>query len=418
MLRSKYITGLLTLYGLTACMLWRSGLQNKNEYIAPALNIQIQENVSGAAIHTIRLFDYEADHYNSYRIPCLIKATNGTLIAIAEGRKHSVHDYGDIDVVYKLSKDNGNTWSELKVIVSEGEGTWGNPTAVTDEVTGRIWLFLSWNDEHHSQRGGSYLGKTYLPIKEWGQRRVFVTYSDDHGENWAVPIDMTASLLPEKYSWDAMGPGIGIQVKKGDIAGRLIIPAGGRNIYSDDHGLTWKYQLLPRGTFEGTVVELSDGLLMRNDRPLGTEWNKSHTRFIARGTIESGFTDFTGDPNLPDPRCQGSILRYSFVPNIILFLNSSNSGIDKVGNRCMMTVRLSEDDGTTWKYSKLLYPTLDRSLLCTDSVVYGGYSSLMNLTDGKVGALTEVYYYPNKKIAHRRFAIDFHKFDIDWIKQK
>lgn len=122
-------------------MLWRSGLQNKNEYIAPALNTQIQENVSGAAIHTIRLFDYEADHYNSYRIPCLIKATNGTLIAIAEGRKHSVHDYGDIDVVYKLSKDNGNTWSELKVIVSEGEGTWGNPTAVTDEVTGRIWLF-------------------------------------------------------------------------------------------------------------------------------------------------------------------------------------------------------------------------------------------------------------------------------------
>ncbi len=68
-------------------------------------------------------------------------------------------------------------------------------------------------------------------------------------------------------TWDAMGPGVGIQTTGGPHPGRLIIPARRRNIYSDDHGQTWHYQIIPAGTDEGTIVELADGTLMRNDRP-------------------------------------------------------------------------------------------------------------------------------------------------------
>ena len=47
------------------------------------------------------------DGYNCFRIPTIIKAKNGTILAFAEGRKKSCSDNGDIDLVYKRSSDNG-----------------------------------------------------------------------------------------------------------------------------------------------------------------------------------------------------------------------------------------------------------------------------------------------------------------------
>merc|ERR1712093_839633 len=101
---------------------------------------------------------------------------------------------------------------------------------------------------------------------------------------------MTERLKPEGMVWDAVGPGIGIQTKLGEHAGRLVIPAIGRNIYSDDHGEHWKYQIMPTiddriVTSEGTIVELTDGRLMRNDRPNGATWeNISKRRWVSRGS--------------------------------------------------------------------------------------------------------------------------------------
>lgn len=369
----------------------------------------------GASMKTIRIFSGNTEGYQSYRIPCLARAKNGNLIAFAEGRKHSVLDYGDIDLVYKISHDNGNSWSKLGVVVSEGEGTWGNPVAVTDEQTGRIWLFLSWNDAHHSQHGGRFNGKQFMPIDQWGQRKVFTTFSDDHGRSWAPPVDRTSELVPPAYTWDAVGPGIGIQIAQGKHRGRLIIPAGRRNIYSDDHGATWKYQLIPSGTFEGTVAELSNGLLLRNDRGVGARWSRSHTRFVSRGTIEQGFAAFAADLHLPDPRCQAAVLRYAFSPNVLLFLNPAQHEKDGTANRCLMTVRMSEDDGTSWKYARLLYPEVSRDSLCNG---YGGYSSMIKTADGFIGALTEFNHNVKKApVADKRFSIDFHRFNLEWVKQ-
>lgn len=365
-------------------------------------------------LHVVRIFTEGADGYHSYRIPSLIRASNGNLLAFVEGRKHTSLDYGDIDLVYKLSYDNGDTWSDLKIVVDEGEGTWGNPTAVTDEHTGRIWLFLSWNSDSHSQHGGSFGGKDYPAIDTWGQRRVFVTYSDDHGESWIAPMDYTETLLPRDFTWDAVGPGIGIQVENGPNSGRLIIPAGRRNIYSDDHGKTWRYQIIPAGTFEGAIVELSNGLLMRNDRPILSRWESSRTRFVSRGSIEGGFSNFTGDRNLPDPRCQGSILRYSWAPNRIIHLNSANNSGDGMPFRCHMRVRISDDDGVSWTNSRLLYPDMEPTQTCEQG--FGGYSSLVKTADNRVGALVEHNSSPTAGSAmNRRHSIDFHRFNISWI---
>ena len=52
------------------------------------------------------------DGYNCFRIPTIIKAKNGTLLAFAEGRKNSCSDTGDVDLVYKKSFDKGKSWSD------------------------------------------------------------------------------------------------------------------------------------------------------------------------------------------------------------------------------------------------------------------------------------------------------------------
>lgn len=356
-------------------------------------------------IHTHKvIFDGGTDGYHTYRIPSIVKTTNGTLLAFAEGRRWNNKDYGDINLVYKRSTNNGDTWSSLMEVVGSGNGTWGNPTAVVDWNTGRVWLFMSWNDGYHSQYGGD----GFEPIDSWGDRRVFLSYSDDHGLSWSTPQDLTNTLLPPGYTWDAMGPGIGIQKKFGPNQGRLVIPAHKRNIYSDDAGATWHYEAIPAGTGEGTLVELMDGRLMRNDRPGTTLWNQAKRRKISTGNIGSGFSPWTSDYTLLDPKCEASILRYNTdTPHRIIFLNPASTE-----RRCKMRVRISYDDGNTWPMSRKTHDWLSDTETCNQGK--GGYSSMTKTADYCIGALIEINEdVSNNSTSHR--SIEFHKFNLSWI---
>ena len=50
------------------------------------------------------------DGYKSYRIPAIVKDKSNNLIAFSEGRVEHAGDYGNVDIVYKISSDNGKTW--------------------------------------------------------------------------------------------------------------------------------------------------------------------------------------------------------------------------------------------------------------------------------------------------------------------
>ena len=68
-----------------------------------------------------------------YRIPGIICTENGTLITYCEQRK-SLDDWSEINIISKISKDAGKTWSEDVVIVdgiSEGK-TVNNPVMIAD----------------------------------------------------------------------------------------------------------------------------------------------------------------------------------------------------------------------------------------------------------------------------------------------
>jgi len=301
--------------------------------------------------------------YNRYRIPSLIATKRGTLLAFCEGRTGG--DSGDIDNLVRRSEDGGTTWSKYQVVWSDGGNTCGNPCPVVDQSTGRIFLFSTWNLGTDSE-------SEIIAFKSKDVRHPYACYSDDDGKSWTEPVCISDSARLDDWRWYATGPGIGIQIKRGKYAGRLVIPAnhsyteiredvfrkngkygyGSHVIYSDDHGRTWKIsEPITPGCNESQVVELSDGSLMINMR----SYNARQCRAVSISK-DGGehWSEITHDPVLIEPICQASLITYSNSRNYnniwVLFSNPADKK-----RRIRMTVRLSYDDGRTWPVSRVLH---------------------------------------------------------------
>lgn len=383
--------------------------------------------------------------YHSFRIPSLVRLhdTNNTLLAFAEGRTSSNHDWGNINVVFKRSQDNGVTWTDgngvegaLGQVVGSTLGTWGNPTAVVS-ADNTVYLFLEYNPAGTCEKCNTGTENTdYTNITEWDQRQVYLTKSSDLGTTWSTPVNMSDpvngsdALKPRlkdpsdstsTWAFDVVGPGVGTTLSDGT----LVVPAMHRNFYSTDQGTTWHDSLienqstgkLQKGTGEGTVLAVTDGTtagagtyntLYRNDREYVT--SPVHKRMVTRGTISGGYGVFAQDSTLNDPGNEGSILRYNTSsPPRILFMNSNSpTAADSTLTRQKMLVRVSCDEGKTWKYSRYLS---DSPLPVTGE---GGYSSMAKTADGFAGALVEVNEDTgNSDTSHRSIA--FRKFNVTWI---
>src|SRR5690625_640877 len=80
----------------------------------------------------VTVFEAGQDGYASYRIPAIVKNKNDDLIAFAEGRVDGAGDFGNINIVYKISKDNGKTWGAVQVAAEKRDLQAGNPAPVVD----------------------------------------------------------------------------------------------------------------------------------------------------------------------------------------------------------------------------------------------------------------------------------------------
>lgn len=334
------------------------------------------------------VFSSGENDYFGFRIPTIVEAANGDLLAIVEGRVNSLADQGNIDLVLKRSTDNGATWGPLQLIRSEGTNTAGNPAPVVDRSNGRLHLLYSIN-----------------------QNDVRVMTSDDHGATWAEPRDIHQEVTVSDWTWHVPGPVHGIQLVRGEHAGRLVIPSdhvssttgwGSHILYSDDAGETWiRGGAIVHGNYgeglvrpnESTAVELVDGRVYLNARNHGPAAN----RVIA--TSADGGLSFSNpsiDATLVDPQVQGSVLRYSSTDdgdanNILLF---SNPATNTKGNRTRMTVRASFDEGVTWNEGFLVEEGPS------------AYSDLVKLSNGQIGLLYEAGTPLYSKIVFARFGIE------------
>ncbi|MBT7742389.1 MAG: exo-alpha-sialidase, partial [Opitutae bacterium] len=60
-----------------------------------------------------------------FRIPAIITAKNGDLLAVIDARRNTTRDLQhtrNIDIAFKRSSDNGDTWSEIDFITKFPDG--------------------------------------------------------------------------------------------------------------------------------------------------------------------------------------------------------------------------------------------------------------------------------------------------------
>lgn len=357
----------------------------------------------GAILEQTDVFVAGQDGISQYRIPGLVTSNKGTLLAFCDARvKRSGDPPNNIDLVMKRSADGGKTWGPLKTLVDNGEAAIADSCGLVDRQTGTIWIFSVYAPEGvgSSNAAPGLSGATFMykAIK-----------SDDDGETWSEPIDITPMVKKPEWSAGSTGVGKGIQMRNG----RLIVPryyadyhrpgsTGGEDSayaasyvsYSDDHGQTWKIgaEAQSQGTTnECQVAELADGSLLLNMR--GTRGN---IRRIARSR-DGGMTwsDLVEDAALIEPRCQGSLESYtdtiSHDKSRLLFANPASL------KRETMTVRLSYDDGHTWPVSKQLHAGP------------AAYSCLTVLSDMTAGCL----YERGDNNAYEK--ITFARFNAEWL---
>ncbi|MGW6195165.1 exo-alpha-sialidase [Kribbella sp. NPDC055110] len=301
------------------------------------------------------LFQQKTEGYSCFRIPAVVHATNGDVLAFAEGRVADCGDDGDIDIVLRRSTDGGKTWGPLQV-VSDGNGsTHGNPVPIVDGKTGRIVLVTTHNGPQ--------------PCPNGCDRDPYVQTSDDFGATWTAPRELTDAKLPSWNFWYATGPMHGIQLEHGPHAGRLIVGAsfetydgvgphvyGTHLLYSDDAGETWHIGATTSrddGSViaqEVTVVELTDGRIYALARERGTDpGNRAYA--ISSDGGDSFDAPFRTIPKLEMPDVQGSLLR--FDKHRILFSAPAHPAAREV-----MTVRSSYDEARsfgTWQQGKVFY---------------------------------------------------------------
>ncbi|MBL1103322.1 exo-alpha-sialidase [Streptomyces sp. 5-8] len=345
--------------------------------------------------------------YACFRIPAVVRTTEGTLLAFAEGRVLNCGDAADIDLVVKRSTDGGRTWGPLQV-VNEGAGdTHGNPAPVVDRSTGRIWLAETYNTGRTDSAG--------CPVP--CDRTPHMQYSDDDGRTWSQPRDLSPEILPADWnSWYATGPVHGIQLTRGRHAGRLVFGVntetwGGSRIsanhaaliVSDDHGGHWRigatdtWPIAADGTFrqkpsELTLTEREDGSVLVSGREQdGTDLGH-RTQAVSRDGGGSFTAPFHDLPDLYTPQVQGSMLRLG--DRILLACPG-----DPDRRRTMM-IRSSYDGGRTWD-------GVDRGTVVTTD--WSGYSDLVRIGSATIGLLYE------GGAVDARDEIRFARFTEDWL---
>jgi sialidase-1 len=347
-------------------------------------------------VHTLI---YQPGDYNStnYRIPAVITAKDGSIVAVTDKRKYNEGDLPqDIDIVCNRSTDGGHTWSEPYTIalgtgVNHGFGD----------------CALAWSNDDNGLIAGFVGGPGLWNSTPSNPIRTYISRSYDNGQTWTEREDITDfifgdnCIIPEQRTWRAsfFGSGNGLRTS----TGRIMFVAAIREttaqvlynhaVYSDDNGQTWHVSgRASTSGDEAKVTELVDGRILMSIRHAGNRWyNISEDGGETWQPTTSTWYDITA------PACNGDMIRYT----------SENQGYDKNrllhsvpfgSNREKVTVYVSYDEGETWPVSKCIVP------------YSSAYSSLCILPDGTIGLYVEESY-----AGASGYSTVFYNFSLEWL---
>ena len=329
-------------------------------------------------------------NYHAFRIPTVIKTKN-TLVAFAEGRKNSTSDFGNIDIVFRKSKDDGKSWGPLQVLYDLDTLAVQNPVPIYVAKENKIVLLFNTTSlsEH------DVLNKDYGLEEE---RKAFVTSTSDEAITWKIPKDITRQVKRKSWRWHAIGPVHGIQLQKAGNYGRLVAPVAisiekGNTaycmalVYSDDFGDNWQIGAVDENLLdvvranETTIAELNDGRIYINTRDQngGSDQKNRGETFSSDGGLTFQ-TPLIESNKFPSPIVQAALLNWN---GKLLFSTPSSS--DKRENLIVMK---SSDNAQTWE---TLFKVHDG---------FSAYSDMVRLDENTLGVIYETDEY--KKIQFRR----------------
>eukprot|EP00322_Chrysochromulina_rotalis_P014844 CAMPEP_0115857174 /NCGR_PEP_ID=MMETSP0287-20121206/15437_1 /TAXON_ID=412157 /ORGANISM="Chrysochromulina rotalis, Strain UIO044" /LENGTH=408 /DNA_ID=CAMNT_0003311381 /DNA_START=17 /DNA_END=1243 /DNA_ORIENTATION=+ len=266
---------------------------------------------------------------NCYRIPTIVRLEGGTLLAFAEQRINGCDDNGENNIVLRRSSDDGQTWGSI-ITVAKGSGrplSNPNPVEVDLGTSKRAILlhFDTMNNPSSSNHGEN--------LQLW---------SYDEGLTWEHELDLT-DAMPSGMAGCMPGPSVGVQSSDGTIFFSCHgFGLNGFLYWSRDLGATWQTSEVLTTLNECSIALLDNESLAMNCRTGGAY--REQLTWSPRGELIGSVLQPAG---LVDPNCQGSLLAHSGA----LFLSNDNT----TTGRTHMTVKRSDDNGTSWDDGLLVW---------------------------------------------------------------
>ena len=349
-----------------------------------------------------------------YRIPAIATTRGGSLIAVTDYRPcGSDIGYGLVNLHYRLSHNNGRTWSP-EMVLAQGDGFMGSPTCgygdaaiVADRTSDEVIVV--------SVTGQTVYGAATTTREN--PNRVAIQRSTDQGRTWSAPEDITERIY-SLFDKSQLGPVQSLFFTSGRIAQSQRIrkgryyriyaalcarPGGNRVLYSDDFGRTW----LPLGSIDSSpapkgdevkVEELPNGNLMLSSRTWGGRIFNIFSYISQRNA-----TGVWGEPLLTADAQKGIVAEKNACNGEILIVDAVSRATGKIVPLALHSIPLGPGRARVGIYYKSLHsPSSYQSVsnLANDwsgpfevTPINSAYSTMTLQADGRIGFFYEEETY-------------------------
>ena len=405
-----------------------------------AISLAIPQVSLGQDRHEI--FTTLSDMDVPYRIPAIAALQDGSLICVADyrwsGADIGLVKDGRIDLMMRISRDNGKTWEDACPLI-EGKGAqsgdfmnvaYGDPCIVADRGSSKVLIMsCAGNVSFHDGTRGLHQGIARF-------------YSKDGGRSWSRPEDISESIY-RLFDKGRFGPARSMFIASGRIfqsryirKGRYYrlycavlqqIENGDRMnfvLYSDNFGQSWKVlggvdnPPIEKGADEAKVEELPDGSILISSRTDSNGRNFNIFRFTNARRAEGSWGKMAhsgqenGGVHSERNACNGELMsvpvtRTSDGKRMHLLLQSLPLG---PGRRNVGIYYKALDNDDIWSSPEKLAADWDGPFRVTE--LGSAYSTMVLQPDSSIGFLYEESTHFKSWIA---YTIVYKKLSVEEI---
>ena len=318
--------------------------------------------------------------YNQYRIPGLGVTASGRILAVYDARPDVDDLPAPIDLVYRISDNCGQTWSEQRVLrTGSGFEGFGDASVIGDAGDGRIMVFHA-----ATTTRGFFDDVPGADHDDPLHAHIDVAESVDDGLTWTYRR-LTEQLKASDVGGAFAASGTGGKLAAGPFTGRLLQTIvdridkqiRARIAFSDDLGASWQLGAPFIGGNESAAIGLADGRVLFTSRA-------TPRRVIGISTDGAATINCAPHQDLPDPSDNGSLLALSDGSVVCCYNHDEQL-------RRNLVLRRSLDGGHSWPEAIVVEP---------DSAAY---STAVEMSDGRIGVLYERFGY--QQIVFDSFAV-------------